>query len=284
MECQGKVVSATAPAVAGIVPFPGTALTNPGETHRLGNRHAEAGELVDRATIGIKIANGSFFPVLDTTLIGKKKKLVLSPANEGQSGVRVDLFRADGENGENIQYIAALHIESVGRSPSVTPEISLIMGIDPAGNLNATISDSVSGEYQSLSVSLLRLPSVDGATPEQRLGLELEEGFGALGPDAGPDDAESTAFGADFSSSPDTSGYDGGAAEYQEESADRLDRPANPVLVIIFLALSLLIIGLAGYLIFRTTQSPAQPALMASAPLIQGVPRVSVTSAFQSVL
>ncbi len=139
----------------------------------------------------------------------------------------------------------------------------------------------LSGEYQSLSVSLLRFPPSDGATPEQQFGMELDEGFGW---GDGTDDVDSAGFGDQFSSSQDAAGYDSEAADDREDIGDRSGRSVNPVLIIIYLVLSLLILGLAGYLIFRTMQSTAQPDLMASGLILPVVPRVSVISALHSVL
>lgn len=49
---------------------------------------------MDKAVIGIRQADGSFYAILDDTLPGGHKRVVLSAARTDQSGVKIDLFRS----------------------------------------------------------------------------------------------------------------------------------------------------------------------------------------------
>ncbi len=102
--------------------------------------------------IGIRLADGSFFPILEKTALGRKR-LTLSTVHDNQEMVQVSLYQqADAEI--DPEYIGTLVIERLASAPSGTPDVRLVVGIDDAGNLNATATDVASGEYQSLSVSL----------------------------------------------------------------------------------------------------------------------------------
>ncbi len=101
--------------------------------------------------IGIKIADGSFYPIFEKTAQGKKR-LTLTTAHEGQQAVHVSLYQ--GDDSGNAEYIGTLMVENISPAGQGEAEISLVLGVDESGNLNATATDLGSGEYQSLSVSL----------------------------------------------------------------------------------------------------------------------------------
>ncbi len=124
-------------------------------------------------TIGIKIANGSFFPVLDATAVGIRKRMVLTPARNDQDAIQVDLYRADDSTGVHALYLGSLVVENIVTDPGRNVDSILVVGIDRSGNLNATITDPKSGEYQSLSVSLLYLE--DSGSAEDSVD-EFDEG------------------------------------------------------------------------------------------------------------
>ena len=104
-------------------------------------------------TIGIKIANGSYFPILEEKSVGKKR-LILTTVKDRQESVKIDLYKSDQETLENAMYIGSLILENIQTGGKGEPEIELILGIDDEGNLTATGGDLGSGERQSLSVSL----------------------------------------------------------------------------------------------------------------------------------
>ncbi len=223
---------------------------------------------MDKSIVGIKIANGDFYPVLDTNDTGAKKRLVLSPARKDQSVVKVDLYRASSRSGEGAEYVGALHIEGPAETEhDATIEMILIAGIDAAGNLNATLSDPVSGEYQSLSVSLLDLPGSgeDGwdLPEEEMLESSLFEDPMAAELDAGLIDSTFD----EALDLPDAADSDDLTAEEraEEEGArPEVRRPArvSPLLFVAYVVLSLLILGIVAYLIFRSMRSSPIPQLL----------------------
>ena len=98
--------------------------------------------------IGIKLADGSFFPVIEHD-VPQRKRVVLTVAREGQTGVQIDLIRRDGDIE---QYVGCLVLEDLAEG--VETEIELVVGLDDERNVDAKISDKGGEQYQSFSVNL----------------------------------------------------------------------------------------------------------------------------------
>lgn len=106
--------------------------------------------------IGIKTADGAFYPILEKDFDGKKK-LVLTTVRDNQETVQIDLYQKKSEEDESKQYVGSLVIENIQLAPKGDPEIEVIMGIDTDGNLNAIASDVATGNKQRLTTSLENL-------------------------------------------------------------------------------------------------------------------------------
>ncbi len=111
------------------------------------------GVSVDRAIVGVRIADGSYVPVLDTSS-KRRRRLVLTTVREGQTSVHVDLFKDVDESFENPQFLGNLAVENIAPQESGAADVTLILGTDESGSINATLTDAQTGEYQSLSASL----------------------------------------------------------------------------------------------------------------------------------
>lgn len=109
--------------------------------------------------IGIKIANGSFYPILDEENKGSKKRLVLTTVKDEQESVQIDLYKGTGTEVSDAVYIGSLLIENIQTAEKGSPEIALIVGIDDDGTLTASAGEDAVGDFQSLSVSLETLDS-----------------------------------------------------------------------------------------------------------------------------
>jgi Hsp70 protein len=108
---------------------------------------------VDSTIIAVRIANGSFVPIMDTSS-KTRRRLVLTTIRDDQTNVQIDLYRGVTEDMENAEYVGSLMIENIEAAPKGQADVALLLGVDESGNLNATATDKNSGEYQSLSVSL----------------------------------------------------------------------------------------------------------------------------------
>ncbi len=108
---------------------------------------------MDSSIIAVRVANGSFVPILETSS-KTRRRLVLTTIRDDQTSVQIDLYRGADEGMENAEYVGSLMIENIEAAVKGQADIALLLGIDESGNLNATATDKNSGEYQSLSVSL----------------------------------------------------------------------------------------------------------------------------------
>ncbi|MCL1836218.1 MAG: Hsp70 family protein [Treponema sp.] len=107
-------------------------------------------------TIGIKIANGDFYPIIEENS-PRKKRLVLTTAHDGQENVQIDLFRSLSKSMLDAQYIGSLVVESLQSRPRGDPSIEMIISCDSEGNITADAYDldiAADGEHHTLNVSL----------------------------------------------------------------------------------------------------------------------------------
>ncbi len=192
--------------------------------------------------IGIKLADGSFYPVLSE---GDqiRKKLVLTTVRDNQETVQIDLYRGEGEVAEETDYIGTLMIENIQPAPMKEPEVEVVLGVDEQGNLEATASDALTGETQSLSVSLQSLSQGPAGPPE----FELErEG-------AGRDEFEESLLTGET--------YPISAGDRRKEHLHKKRR--NPLLLVGFVILSLILIAAIAFVVFKAVGGTPIPPLFA---------------------
>lgn len=105
-------------------------------------------------TIGIKLADGSFYPVL-TEGTADKKELNLTTVKDGQTTVQVDLYRSESGTMEDAEYVDTLEIKHMKKHPNGEPDIALDISLDENGQLNAELHDPETGKDSSTTVSLV---------------------------------------------------------------------------------------------------------------------------------
>jgi nucleoid-associated protein YgaU len=112
-------------------------------------------------TIGIKIANGEFFPIMagNSTV---KKRLVLTTVHDEQETVQIDLFRSVSESMSDAQFIGNLMVENIQPRPRGEPSIELVLSSGTDGNITADACDldiGADSEHHVLNVSLKTINS-----------------------------------------------------------------------------------------------------------------------------
>ena len=108
---------------------------------------------MDKPTIGIRIANGTYFPILhEDELV--RKKVVLSPVKDSQKDVKIDLYRGEGEGMHNPVYVASLILNNIEQDGGKQVEITLLAGINNERILDAEAHEPLSDNRQFLSISL----------------------------------------------------------------------------------------------------------------------------------
>ena len=108
-------------------------------------------------TIGIKIANGDFYPILTEGNSAVKKRLVLTTVHDRQESVQIDLYRSVSKSMQDAQYIGSLVVESIKPRKRGDPSIEMVISCDTDGAITADACDldaGPGGERQVLNVSL----------------------------------------------------------------------------------------------------------------------------------
>jgi hypothetical protein len=211
----------------------------------------EKEERLSDSTIGIKIADGTYYPILQEAS-PSKKRLVLTTVRDEQAGVQIDLYKGDGPEIDAAVYIGSLTIEDLESSPKGEPEIEMVVGLDQEGNLQATAGDSRSGERQSLSVSMA---SIATSNPYDVPDFELEEEYtpdtGAVTAAYDQDDGTFGAFPAEEGEYP------------YGEPVKEAERKRSPLMMLAFVLLGFAVVVLIAYLLYRMFRGPVMPQLEA---------------------
>ena len=213
------------------------------------------------STIGIKIANGEFYSIIDENS-QVKKRLVLTTVHNNQQSVQIDLYRSSTSTMADAFYVGSLVLEKINKRPKGEPSIELVIASDSNGNITADAVDlDASGERQTLNVSL---KSID----EENLGADLPD-FEFDNDDRVPK----------------------GLYERPEEPGEKKGKKRFPLLLVILAALIVIAVALLLWLYFfqgispmavltrsvaALTQSrtvePTAPAVLATVPTAQAAP------------
>jgi hypothetical protein len=224
------------------------------------------GGIVEEPTIGIKLADGTYYPVV-TEGEGTAKRLILTTVKDNQQSVQIDFYRG-GKDGKSVvegNYLGSLLVEEVSAAAEGGPEIELKMQLDEKGDFHAEAIESATGERQSLSLNLEALEAGENyEIPDFDLEEPLEEGPLEEGPtdfsvSSDLEDLEENILGED-----DLSSQLGDTEEQIEEGEIEEERSrVHPFLLIGFVALGLAAIVLLAILLFRLFQGPEIPPLKA---------------------
>jgi cell division septation protein DedD len=205
--------------------------------------------------IGLKLANGEFYPVLDDTTTARKR-LVVTTVQDGQRSVQIDIYRGGGPTVASAEYVGSLVIDNIPFAPKGEPDIRLDLGLDANGKLEAYAEDMASGEHQSIELSLQALAEENKyEIPD----FAFEEETDSLPADAGLEAAAATA----------EQSYSGAEiAAAASEAAVEEERPRRKLPVIILIALLALLAALGcAYLVYRCGVAP-RSARVEKAPAV----------------
>ena len=88
--------------------------------------------------IGIKLADGTFFPILDENA-SSEHTLELTTVREHQESVQINLFKKTEDN--EPEYIGSLIVEEIADGAAGEPTINLKIKLDEEKNLSAEAVD-----------------------------------------------------------------------------------------------------------------------------------------------
>jgi hypothetical protein len=108
------------------------------------------------STIGIKLANGEFYSILEENS-NIKKRLILTTVHDTQKSMQIDLYKSFTRSMADALYIGSIVVENIKEKPKGEPSVELIITSNPAGEITADAADmdpSSTAEHMHLSVSL----------------------------------------------------------------------------------------------------------------------------------
>jgi hypothetical protein len=104
------------------------------------------------AKIGIKLADGTFLPIMDGDS-SASETLELTTVRDNQRSVQINLFKKEDDASDPL-YIGSLIVEDIHEKSAGEPTIELKLALDKDKNLSAEAVDKDSGSHQALRVSL----------------------------------------------------------------------------------------------------------------------------------
>ena len=105
-------------------------------------------------SIGIKLADGSFYPIMEEGS-AQKKTLELTTANDNQTCVMVDLYRSKTCSMEDAEYVDSLQIENLVARPNGEADIKFTVSLDEDNQLSAKIVDCETGNESNTTITLV---------------------------------------------------------------------------------------------------------------------------------
>jgi nitrogen fixation-related uncharacterized protein len=137
------------------------------------------------STIGIKIANGDFYSIIEENS-SVKKRLILTTVHDKQRSVQIDLYKSFTKTMADALYIGSLVVENIVPKPKGEPSIELVISSNKEGEIVADAIDldtRSSGEHHYLNVSLKSLDedNRDGEIPDFELEQNEEPPSGLYG-------------------------------------------------------------------------------------------------------
>ena len=104
-------------------------------------------------TIGIKLADGTFYPVIEEGKIGSKK-IDLTTVQGSQTIVHVDVYRSETNSMEDAEYVDTLEIQNLQTKGEDLNDLNLKVGIDENNQLKAEIVEKDTGKSSETEVDL----------------------------------------------------------------------------------------------------------------------------------
>lgn len=187
------------------------------------------------AKIGIKLADGTFFPIMDDDF-SASETLELTTVRDNQRSVQINLFKKEDDASDPL-YIGSLIVEDIQEKAAGDPTIELQLALDEDKNLSAEAVDKDSGSHQALKVSLETF--ADQAFDDLDFDLSAETA------DADIDlSASNTNIDDDFGTQHEFSASTFYTDEDEEEQHPRRGIPVWLLVILILLGIAALVLGI----------------------------------------
>ena len=129
--------------------------------------------------IGIKLADGSFYPIMEDG-VPQKKLMELTTVQDNQTTASIDLYRSESGTMEDAEYVDTVKISGLVPHPGGEASMSFTIQLDENNMLSAEVVDPESGKTSATKADLVNLPSEKrNSVPDYTLseidGEEFEE-------------------------------------------------------------------------------------------------------------
>jgi hypothetical protein len=111
------------------------------------------------STIGIKIANGEFYPIVQENS-SVKKRLIITTVHDNQKSMQIDLYKSFTRSMADALYIGSIVVEKIKPKTKGEPSVELIITSGEDGQVQVDAKDldpSIEGEPLHLDVALRSL-------------------------------------------------------------------------------------------------------------------------------
>lgn len=115
-------------------------------------------------TIGIKLADGSFYPILKEGT-AKTCQLDLTTVKDGQTKVQIDLYRSETGSMEDAEYVDTLEVSNLVPHPNGEADLHLSVGLNENNELDAKVVDEETGKQSETSVTLVSRTLAERSEP-----------------------------------------------------------------------------------------------------------------------
>ena len=108
--------------------------------------------------IGIKLADGSFYPIMEDG-VPQKKLMELTTVQDNQTTASIDLYRSESGTMDDAEYVDTLELSELKPHPGGETNISFIIQLDENNMLSAEVCDPESGKTSVTKTDLVNLPA-----------------------------------------------------------------------------------------------------------------------------
>lgn len=105
-------------------------------------------------TIGIKLADGTFYPILKEGE-AQNRTLDVTTVKDNQTKVQIDLYRSETDSMDDAEYVDTLEVTKLNPHPNGEPTLHLSVDLDENNELTAKVLDAETGEQSETQVSLV---------------------------------------------------------------------------------------------------------------------------------
>ena len=147
------------------------------------------------ASIGIKLADGSFYPVIKEGQAGKKT-LELTTATDNQTKVQLDLYRSETDSMEDAEYVDTIEVKEMIPHPNGETTLRMSIILDEDENLSAELDDIETGNNSATKVSIPKVRAAASEKKENAFAFEKDATLELPPEDKNPSENEEDPFAA----------------------------------------------------------------------------------------